>query len=495
MKSHTTCGFWLMLFAAASFDRALAQSPPSYTAEFLGSATGASAMNQSGQMISTQTLAPADERGFVAGHGSPLAPLPLPPGRMSSRVYDINDAGVIAGAVSSVSYADPNFGAVAALWIPNGSGGYTIQELGKLPGDIGSAATAMNNVGDVVGYSRGGMYSRAVLFTAPGGILDLTPTGAFDPRGINDQRVMVCYSTHCSRLDLNTMVLQDLGLPPGSSWWNTSGAAINASNQVAGLSILATSTSCDRVASRYTDGIGWEIFSGCGPGNGCGSINDLGDVTMWVNTAAYVRFEGLGTHRIEDLIVAPVGHWSLYIGTGQINNSRQIAVGGTNSATGESGLLLLTPITVVGTETCPGDGSIGPCPCANESAAGQSEGCRNSTGHGARLLGTGSAVIANDDLVLHVSQGPPNGTALFFQGSLAAGAAFWDGIRCTGNPLIRLQVRPLDAGGSAASTVSIVTQGGVVPGQTRSYQVWYRNAIGPCGTGANASAGLLITWQ
>ena len=477
----------------------VAQSPPSYSVEFLGSATGATAMNQSGRMVGTQPLAPADERGWVAAHGSPLAPLPLPPGRMSSRVYDINDAGVIAGAVSSVSYADPSFGAVGALWIPNGSGGYTVQELGTLPGNVGSAATALNNVGDVVGFSFDGMYRRAVWFTAPGGILDLNPYGAFDPAAINDQRVAVCictipFTNHCGRFDLNTLTVQDLGLPPGN-YRTTTGTAINASSQVAGLAILTTSTSCDREAARYTDGIGWEIFSGCGPSNGCGSLNDLGDVTMWINTAAYVRFEGIGTYRTEDLIVAPVGHWSLFIGTGQINNARQIAVAGTNSATGQSGLLLLTPDTAVGTPMCFGDGSTRPCPCANESGPGLDQGCRNSTGVGATLSGTGSTVVANDDLVLHVFFGPANKTALFLQGGSAISAPFWDGIRCAGGPVVRLQAITLNASGAGDSSISIATRGGVVPGDSRIYQSWFRDPQGPCASGANISAGLSIAWQ
>jgi hypothetical protein len=498
--SRRGTGWASLAIWAATAAVAAAQNPPSYTVEFLGAATGATAMNQSGRMVGTSPLAPANERGWVASHGSPLAPLPLPSGRMSSRVYDINDAGVIAGAVSSVSYADPSFGAVGALWIPNGSGGYTIQELGKLPGDIGSAVTALNNVGDVVGYSQGGMYRRAVWFTAPGGILDLNPYGAWGPSGINDQRVMVCYclipfTNHCGRFDLNTMVVQDLGLPPGSYWATTAGASINASNQVAGLAILATGTNCDREAARYTDGIGWEIFSGCGPNNGCGSMNDLDDVTMWVNTAGYVRYEGIGTYRIEDLIVSPVGHWSLYIGTGQINNSRQIAVGGTNSVTGESGLLLLTPDTAVGTPMCFGDGSTRPCPCANESGPGQGQGCRNSTGVGAVLSGIGSNVVANDNLVLHLSQGPANKTALFLQGGSAISVPFWDGIRCAGSPLIRLQAITLNASGAGDSTVSIVTRGGVTPGVSRIYQAWFRDPHGPCGTGCNVSAGVLIVWQ
>ena len=492
-------GWTSLVVWAATATAAAAQTPPRYTVEFLGTATGATAMNQSGRMVLTQPLAPANERAFVAGHGSPLAPLPLPPGRLSSRAYDINDAGVIAGTVSSVSYADPNFGAVGVLWIPNGGGGYTIQELGKLPGDVGSAATALNNVGDVVGFSIGGMYRRAVWFTAPGGILNLDPLGVFDPSAINDQRLVVCtctipFTNHCGRFNLNTLTVEDLGVPPGN-FRTTAGAAINAANQVAGLAILTTGTGCDREAARYTDGIGWQIFSGCGSMNGCGSLNDLGDVTMWVNTAGYVRFEGMGTYRIEDLIVSPVGHWSLFIGTGQINNARQIAVGGTNSVSGQSGLLLLTPDTAPGTPMCAGDSSTMPCPCGNESGPGLGQGCRNSTGAGATFLGTGSNLVANDDLASHVAQGPANKIALFLQGSTAVGLPFWDGIRCAGNPLIRPQAITLSASGAGNSTVSIVARGGVTPGVTRIYQAWFRDPQGPCGTSCNVSAGLQVTWQ
>jgi hypothetical protein len=243
--------------------------------------------------------------------------------------------------VGSLAYADPHYGAIAARWTPDGAGGYHVEELGKLPGDLGSNAAALNNVGDIVGYSQGGTFQRAVWFTAPGALLDLSDL-IFDPESINDQRVMVGYSTHCARLDLDTMVVEDLGVPPGS-YVNTLGWSINEANQVAGQAILATGTNCDREAARYTDGIGWEILSGCGSANLAADINGRGDVIMRLNLDSHVRVVGLGTFRVEDLIVAPVGHWSLFNTYGlAINDSQQLAVAGSNSATGESGILLLT---------------------------------------------------------------------------------------------------------------------------------------------------------
>jgi len=481
---------WPILFPAL----ALGQTPPSYGVELLGAAHGLVGLNAAGQVVGTDPLPPVNERAWVAGPGLPLTSLPLPPGRISSRAYDINDLGLIAGTVSSASYADPSFGAVAAVWTPDGSGGYTVQEYGTLSGDIGSAATALNDLGDLVGFSQGGMFRRAVWFNSPTGILDLTPTGAFDPKDINEQRVVVCYSTHCSRLYLDTMVLEDLGVPPGS-YIGTLGGAINESNQVSGVAILATGTSCDRQAARYTDGGGWQLFGGCGPNNGTGNLNEQGDLTMWLNTSAYVYFEGIGLYPTESLIDAPLGHWYLgVLATGLINDARQIAIFGQNPGTGQSGILLLTPITYVGTGMCAGDGLAAPCPCGNESGVGQFEGCENSTGSGARLLGTGSASVVADDLVLHVSQGPAYQMALLFQGGVGGTLPFYDGLRCASHPIQRLQVLSLDAAGSGQSSVSIVTRGQVLPGMTRVYQAWYRDPAGPCGTGANLSAALQITW-
>jgi hypothetical protein len=492
MRSFTYSLTRLALFFSPAL--ALGQSPPSYSVELLANTHGLADLNAAGQVVGVDPLYPANERGWVAGPDVPLTYLPLPVGRISSRVCSINDLGVIVGAVSSETYAEPSFGAIAAVWTPDGSGGYTVQELDKLPGDLGSLATALNDLGDIVGYSQGGMFRRAVWFNSSTGIQDLTSTGAFDPKDINEQRVVVCYSQHCSRLDLDTMVLEDLGIPQGS-YTNTLGGSINESNQVAGVAILSTGTHCDRQAARYTDGVGWEVFGGCGSNNGAGSINDLGDMTMWWNVSSIVYFEGIGSYAIESLIDAPVGQWYTGAGaTGLINASRQIAIFAQNTGTGESGIVLLRPITYVGTGMCAGDGLDAPCPCGNESGVGEFNGCLNSSGTGARLLGTGSSSVAQDDLVLNISQGPAHQTALLFQGGVGGALPFFDGLRCAANPLTRLQVVTLDASGAASSSVSIVTKGNVVPGMTRAYQAWFRDPMGPCGSGANLSAGLQITW-
>ena len=54
----------------------------------------------------------------------------------------------------------------------------------------------------------------------------------------------------------------------------------------------------------------------------------------------------------------------------------------------------------------------------------------------------------------------------------------------------------LDGDGAGSTTGSIVTGGGVSPGETRYYQQWYRDpgGVSPCGFGSNFSNALQIDW-
>jgi hypothetical protein len=320
---------------------------PSYTARFLTpgiSAISAAAMNEAGDVVGTSTTGSG---AWISRAGAPAVLLPLPPGAQYAFAAYINDAGVIVGAVGPTVY--PEYGAKAAAWIPDGASGYTIREFGTLPGHASSYATAVNNLGDIIGYSSNGTFRYPVLFSAPGGIQDLSSTGIFDPTDINDSRVLVNHAFNHERMDLDTMIAEGLGVPPGPPSYSASWVqAINESGQVAGSAIYACCPDCDRVAARFTDGVGWEVFSGCGRSNGASFINDLGDVVMRLNVAPYVRFQGIGTFRIEDLIVEDVGHWYVINGAGPINNSRQMAIPATNSVTGESGMILLTPVALAG---------------------------------------------------------------------------------------------------------------------------------------------------
>jgi hypothetical protein len=343
MQTHTLPSRALLaLIGAAGAALPLQAQAPSYEATYLGPFLGPRRMAADGLIVGTSTV-DGNQRAYRATAAEGVALLPLPTGYASSWANDVNQAGVIAGAVGK--FYTPDFSPQAVLWTPDGAGGYAIQLLPALPGHIGANAVALNGVGDVVGYSTDGTFRRPVLFTAPGGLLDLTFTGIFDPQSINDQRVLVDRSFVAKRMDLDTLVAESLGLPAGPpSYMATAGADINAFGQVAGYAVLATSTSCAYAAALYTDGPGWDVLSGCGPLNGARDVNDLGDVVMQLNAASYVRFAGLGTFEIESLIQPAIGHWYVQNTYGlAINNARQIALVALNTTTGENGLVLLSP--------------------------------------------------------------------------------------------------------------------------------------------------------
>ena len=148
-----------------------------------------------------------------------------------------------------------------------------------------------------------------------------------------------------------------------------------------------------------------------------------------------------------------------------------------------------------GTPYCAGDDVS--CPCSN--GGDGVSGCSNSSGVGGTLSASGSASIAADDLVFALSGGMASQPCLFFQGNNqingGAGNAFGAGLRCAGFQAIRLEVVTPDASGDAATSISIATKGGVVAGDVRHYQTWYRDSTGVCGYTFNTTNGLSLTWD
>ena len=139
------------------------------------------------------------------------------------------------------------------------------------------------------------------------------------------------------------------------------------------------------------------------------------------------------------------------------------------------------------------------CPCSNE--AGACEGCGNATGAGGSLAGSGSSSVAPDDLVLTASGLPPNQSGIFFMGTTQVDLAFGDGRRCVGGQLFRFPLRNTGPFGELVEGPGIVAHsqgfqmaGRIMAGQTWNFQGWFRDPMGPCGTGHNVSSAYSVTF-
>jgi trimeric autotransporter adhesin len=162
--------------------------------------------------------------------------------------------------------------------------------------------------------------------------------------------------------------------------------------------------------------------------------------------------------------------------------------------------------SATGTPYCFGDGTGAFCPCVCQTSS-LGTGCRNSSGDGARISGSGLAQVSSDSVVLHGQGMPTTGpTALFFQGTAQVGVAgrgvfFGDGLRCAGGTVVRLGAKTATGGvadfGAGIGTDPNVSVAGSVPsgGATRHYQIYYRNSVSFCTAATwNMSNALTIVW-
>ncbi len=57
------------------------------------------------------------------------------------------------------------------------------------------------------------------------------------------------------------------------------------------------------------------------------------------------------------------------------------------------------------------------------------------------------------------------------------------------------QPGPPDGAGFSRTTIDIAAAGGVSAGETKVYQLWYRNpTASPCGSGFNLTNGFAVSW-
>ncbi len=159
------------------------------------------------------------------------------------------------------------------------------------------------------------------------------------------------------------------------------------------------------------------------------------------------------------------------------------------------------------TSSCFGDGSGAACPCGNSGSPGH--GCENSSSTGGALLvASGTPSLSADTMFMTCSGERPTAFSIFLQGSSAVSPVnYGDGLRCVAGTLKRLYLRNAVAGVVSApqgadpsvSARSAALGDPITAGQTRTYQVFYRDPTAtfcpnPPGNTWNISNAVSTVW-
>jgi hypothetical protein len=152
-------------------------------------------------------------------------------------------------------------------------------------------------------------------------------------------------------------------------------------------------------------------------------------------------------------------------------------------------------------------GEEGACPCGNTSLVG---GCANSTGNGGVLDAvSGSASVVADDLVLAASNLPVGNFAIFIAAEGHKATPFLDGNLCVGGltyktvrhsaptvvpPSGVLTLGPGIVATSNSNTIGLPAIVGIDAGESWFFQTYYRDPSGPCGTQANLTNAVAVTF-
>lgn len=198
--------------------------------------------------------------------------------------------------------------------------------------------------------------------------------------------------------------------------------------------------------------------------------------------------------------------WDLTTSIGPIGGAGSITGWGGSDIVTTGGVLQLDPGTMpifftattcsgFGSAYCLGDGSGVSCPCGAFGLSGQ--GCANTGGSGAQLLGVGDVCVQWDSLRFEVTGVPGSKPGLLIRGDQQVASPVGDGILCTTGASQRSQVQlTVDGGttftdfnGQPFSAVSNI-------GAPTNFQFWYRDPLNTCsGAGFNLSNAWSVTYQ
>jgi probable HAF family extracellular repeat protein len=286
-------------------------------------------LNELGDVTGWGTSSPSRAWLYTDQAGTVL--LPNLPGKQNGFGYGVNDVGQVAGSSGYQGIEPPER---ATRWTNNSP-----QDLGTLGTD--SQARAINNLGNVVGYSYVNGQPHGFFWSPQGGMVDMIPGDSLVyGYGLNGSN-QATGSDNGQAFRWQGGVLERLGVPSG--WATSYGYAINASGQVAGF--VKNATGSAESFAIYTNGTGWNVIAQPGSPNEFRGINDNGDAVgighFTQFQLGYVYLNGLGLYSLTDQIATH--DWQIWYAW-DINNAGQIVgYGVATDGSGRSGAVRLTP--------------------------------------------------------------------------------------------------------------------------------------------------------
>ena len=142
------------------------------------------------------------------------------------------------------------------------------------------------------------------------------------------------------------------------------------------------------------------------------------------------------------------------------------------------------------------------CPCSNPDPAG---GCANSTGMGGRIEPSGSGSVTADDLVFSASQLPADRLVIWLMAPENNRVPFRDGLLCVSpgdQKIIRFPNQMATADGTSTLGPGIVSTACndlvdiacIEAGSVWYFQLWFRDEMGPCGSGAGTTNAVSVSF-
>ncbi len=284
------------------------------------------------------TLVQAEDSAAVS-----LATPPDPPA--GNYEFDVVDLGTLGGNASGalaindrsqvVGWALDDLGQTQAfLWQGGGLTG-----LGFLPGEFYSMANAINNNGDIVGFSYVGPTAQHAFLCRSNSLEDLGTLGGTRSvaRGINERGEVTGWALLTNSTDPHAFFWstnQFVNIPPFHGWYSSEGNDINESGALCGVTFLwATSYSwwgfvwIDLNGNRLHDDGEMQLLGSlgvtytAGSGSRADAINDSGQVVGWtcITNLDYPRHAFLVTPRN--------GQWKIPAGAPITSNSLMQSLG------------------------------------------------------------------------------------------------------------------------------------------------------------------------